>query len=196
MSLHILHVLAQLEDEVKANISEEQKREFYELGQSAMREYLKEHPTPAEDIDVLIERTGVLLDNFDGDLQTAIFEAVADYSINYGHWKELGLSDWLDDVVLPMIQEAVGYQTSDVGEKEQELMLHPPVEKKDIELKQMQANMEALAEVVVDGLQIAEEYYLENILFNELEDALPAGESEGIDVEMPFETERVDHAAL
>jgi hypothetical protein len=190
--IHIVYVLAQLE-KMEHNLSEEQIKEFYDLGQEAMKAYLKDTPVPDYTLDALAER--ILALSEDSNVEDKIFEIVDDYIINAGQWQELAKSKWFDNEVLPLIEESTGYVTSDVGEERSVLQLHPPVNLKDIEKRQMEANIDELSEIVLEGLQIAEEYYIEDLLFAKLDSMLPKEEL-GIPIEMPLQTERIDHAAL
>jgi hypothetical protein len=179
-------VIAQLEEELKPNIGEGQRKEFYDMGLLAMEAYLREHPVGAEEIDTIIDLVGQYLDEND-DIETAIFDAVTNYIINDGQWKTLAFSDWFDNEVMPTVEEAVGYEAH--VDEEGIAQMHPPAGLRDMQKQQLEINVEALQEFVLDGLQTAEEYYLEDIVFNKLEDLIPKVDV-GIPVEMPLELER------
>jgi hypothetical protein len=64
------------------------------------------------------------------------------------------------------------------------------------EREQLRLNVNALVEATIEGMQMAEEWYLEDILHSELDDAFPldkAVEEFGQDIAIP---EREDHATL
>jgi hypothetical protein len=190
---YILHVLAQLqEEEVPPNLPEDIVWEFYQLGYDEMREYLKQHELSQDVLDVLIDRVGVLLSDSDvgGDVEEAIFTAITEYSLDHGHWRDVATTDWFDDTVYPLMAETVGYLTTEVGDKDFENLIHFPTGIKENEKKQMEVNLNVLQERVFDGLQTAEEHYIEDLLHHYLDDAIQKPE------ESEETTERVDHAAL
>lgn len=193
MMYYILHVLAQLkEEEIKHNLPEDIVWEFYQLGYTEMQEYLKTHEIPQNLLETLIDRVGVLLSDSDvgGDVEEAIYTAITEYSLEHGHWRDVATTDWFDNTVYPLMAETVGYKTTDVGEKDVENLIHLPPGLKDTEQKQMEVNLETLQERVFDGLQNAEEHYVEDLLYYYLDDAIQKPE-ESVET-----TERVDHAAL
>jgi hypothetical protein len=184
---YLLHVLAQLEQELRSNLPKETTEEFYQLGFVAMQNYLKDHPISWENRDRLINDVGINLDEED-DVATAIFETITNYVVSRGQWKNL--VEWFETEALPKIEETVGYEATDISyESEPFYQLHPPVNLKDIQKRQLEANIEDLQEAVMNGLQDAEEHYLEKILFEELHEMLPVEEEEGIPIEIPLELE-------
>jgi hypothetical protein len=156
---------------VKHNLSQEQVYDFFRFGQDSMEEYLLENSTPQEDIDVLYQRVDVLLDQYNDDMESAIYDAVSEYVIQHGQWRDLAMSSWFDDQITPMIDDALGYVTTDV---DGEQVTHPPANVRYLEKERMKLGADALAEAVLDGMQTAEEQYLEDILFKEFQTLIPA----------------------
>jgi hypothetical protein len=169
-----------LAQKVKHNLSQEQVYDFFRFGQDSMEEYLLSNQPPQEDIDVMIQRVDVLLEQYHDDIESAIYDAVSEYVIQHGQWRELVMSSWFDDQITPMIDEAIGYVTTTVDDEQ---VTHPPANVGYLEKERMKQGADALAEAVLDGMQTAEEQYFEDILFKEFQTLIPPmslGEEEDV----------------
>ncbi len=169
-----LRILAK-EEKIQHTLPQEKIFEFFALGQEAMEEYLTEHPVPPEDMDVLIDRVGVLLDEFGDDVESAIYQVATEYVVQHGHWKELGRGGWFDVEAAPKIEEAAGY----IKLEEDESIRHPPAGQGYLGAKRTEANIMTLSEAVFDGLQTAEERNIEDRLFLELGSLIQPSEGVG-----------------
>lgn len=161
-----------LAQKVKHTLPQEKVYDFFEFGQESMEERLVSQPIAQEDIDVLIERVGVLLDQYGDDIESAIYDAVSEYVIRHGQWHDVLMTPWFDNEVAPMIDEAVGYVTT--TDDDGQTISHPPANIGYLEKERMKEGTNALAEAVVEGMQTAEEQYLEDILFSEFQSLIPA----------------------
>lgn len=155
MLIRLMRILAGIEEELKSDLPVSVVNEFYTAGKQQMQEYLGQFEIGSDGLDWLGDRISRYAES--ADLDEAVHLAAIDFVTANERYKEVLDTPWFDAISIA-IRRAVGYTDLDESGR----FTQPPLNMPHLQKMQLVENEHELIRQLINGLEDAEELYVED----------------------------------
>lgn len=155
MLIRLMRILAGIEEELKSDLPVSVVNEFYTAGKQQMQEYLGQFEIGSDGLDWLGDRISRYAES--ADLDEAVHLAAIDFVTANERYKEVLDTPWFDAISIA-IRRAVGYTDLDESGR----FTQPPLNMPHLQKMQLVENEHELIRQLINGLEDAEELFVED----------------------------------